>query len=268
MPALIRGGGESTRHPEDGPTGPRSAEASMSASGEYIPRIRTIVYAPAVTDPPMPVACPHCGGPISGPMTPVPEPRESAELPVVEDLPDADEVRIPVARVLQSVLEAIDGTRPLEQLRAVLAPSALRYARASLTAKRPMRASRMLSLRVCRPTQHAAEVTAVVRIEQRIRAMAAGSRPARSGCAAFYADPVSARVDKCGPVDEPRRTWREVGHDARMRTDRQPEAMEPMRWEQCVNCSPASPPSGAWTSSPRRPPSPPLFPSSSRRWSA
>jgi hypothetical protein len=76
-------------------------------------------------------------------------------------------------RLLRLVLEVIDGRRPAAQLDGVVVASVLRYVRAARPARRPVRVSRLLSLRVCRPVEHAVEAAAVVGVDQRVRAVAA-----------------------------------------------------------------------------------------------
>jgi hypothetical protein len=77
-------------------------------------------------------------------------------------------------QVLRLVLEVLDGRRPLTHLSAHLAPPALRYVRAA-HAQRPAvrQPSRMTSLHVSRPCEDAVEVTAVYRLRERARALAA-----------------------------------------------------------------------------------------------
>ncbi|WP_219419956.1 Rv3235 family protein [Pseudonocardia nigra] len=147
----------------------------MTSSSGHNRRIRSMAYEPtAEPTPPSRVACPHCGASITiGARNLAPEPSGEAPAALVVDLPDAAAVRVPVARVLRLILEVIDARRPVAQLDEVVAPSVLRYARAARLAGRPARVSRLLSLRVFRPTEHAAEAAAVVAVEQRRRAVAA-----------------------------------------------------------------------------------------------
>jgi hypothetical protein len=85
-----------------------------------------------------------------------------------------------VARVLGLVLEVIDGRRPPRQLDGIVAPLVLRYAQAAHVAGRP---ARLLSLRMCRPSERALEAAAVTVVGQRVRAVAAcpGEVRARAG---------------------------------------------------------------------------------------
>jgi hypothetical protein len=161
----------------------------MTTSGQG-PRIRRVSLAPtaaAAPDRPTGVGCPHCGGTaVIG--TPAGElaQADAASAAAVVGLPEVGAVRVPVARLLRLVLEVIDGRRPAAQLDGVVAPSVLRYLRAACVAG-PVRVSRLGSLRVCRPTEQAAEAAAVVEVDQRVRAVAARFEHQQAGwrCVAF-----------------------------------------------------------------------------------
>jgi hypothetical protein len=93
---------------------------------------------------------------------------------VPADLPFDPAVRARARRVLQVVLEVLDGHRPLAQLSRIVDPSPLAYLRAAagqLGAGRRSR-SRLKSIRVCQPHEGAAEVAAVCRVGGRTRALA------------------------------------------------------------------------------------------------
>jgi hypothetical protein len=110
-------------------------------------------------------------------------------------------MRDAVARVLRMLLEVIDARRPGAQLGGVAAGSVARYVRAARLAGCPARVSRLVSLRVCRPTEHAAEAAAVVVINRRVRAV--GSVRARTARVALRrtAHPVAG-------LSPPPRPWR------------------------------------------------------------
>ncbi|MGE3287939.1 MAG: Rv3235 family protein [Pseudonocardia sp.] len=90
-----------------------------------------------------------------------------------------DALRDEVETALLLVLEVLDGRRPAWQLSAHLAPEALRCVRSA--ARRGNGRSRLVSVRICRPTPAAAEVAAVYRLDGRARAVAARFEPGRSG---------------------------------------------------------------------------------------
>ena len=142
-------------------------------STDPTPRISPVRYEPAAVGVDVLGECPHCGGPLPTAAAPVLPQADPASLPVVEDLPDSDVLQGPVRRLLALVLEAVDGRRPVDQLAPALAPPVLRYVRAARLPRRPARASRAGSLRLCRPTEQAVEVAAVATIDRRVRAIAA-----------------------------------------------------------------------------------------------
>ena len=93
---------------------------------------------------------------------------------VPADLPFDPAVRARARRVLQVVLEVLDGHRPPGQLSPILDPSPLAYLRAvagQMAVGRRQR-SRLGTIRVCQPHEAAAEVAAVCRVGGRIRALA------------------------------------------------------------------------------------------------
>jgi len=93
---------------------------------------------------------------------------------VVVDLADSSDLRRRIAWVLRLALEVLDGRRPLAQLAPHLAPSAVRYMRAAVACRPPVREpSRMTSLHVGRPDVGIAEVAVVYRRGSRARALAA-----------------------------------------------------------------------------------------------
>lgn len=142
---------------------------SSSADG---PQIRKVNYeaSPAAAV----VECPHCGGPVEIAAAATDRgPGQMVPAAAIVVAPDVEPVRRQVAQVLRSVLEVIDGRRPVAQLLGVVAPSACRYARAARSDRGPGRVSRILSLRAFLPTEAAAEVTAVVAMDGRVRAVAA-----------------------------------------------------------------------------------------------
>jgi hypothetical protein len=164
-------------------------------SSRQTPRIRRTAYEPATAQPqPSVVACPHCGATLAvGAAAAAVEEADGARAAVAAGLPDAGALRVPVARVLRLVLEVIDGRRPARQLEGVVAPSVLRYARAARLAGRPVRVSRLRSLRMCRPTEHALEAAAVV-----------VSGPGRSRPGSSTSRPGGA-VSQCASCDRRRR---------------------------------------------------------------
>ncbi len=119
-----------------------------------VPRLRRVRYEPAPGEPP--------GAPPPVHSAPAPPPRVGG----------ADGMPRHAQLVLQLVLEALDGRRPLGHLTPHFAPSALRYLRA---ARRPPcgKPARLTSVHLCRPGPDAAEVAAVCRLAGRVRALAA-----------------------------------------------------------------------------------------------
>lgn len=157
----------------------------MTSSNHNAPRLTQLRYEPTAT-PTASVTCPHCGGAVG-----FAEPRADVR-PDVRTVPpvvsfDAVPVREPVARVLGTLLEVLDGRRPAEQLHAVAEPIVVRYARAARPTRRPQRVAWVLSLRVSRPSEHAAEAVAVISLGGRIRAMASRFEQSPRGwrCAAL-----------------------------------------------------------------------------------
>lgn len=139
---------------------------SSSADG---PQIRKVNYEASRVA--AVVECPHCGGPVEiAAAASDREPGQMVTAAAIVVAPDVEPVRRQVAQLLRSVLEVIDGRRPVAQLLGVVAPSACRYARSD---RGPGRVSRILSLRAFLPTEAAAEVTAVVAMDGRVRAVAA-----------------------------------------------------------------------------------------------
>jgi hypothetical protein len=124
-----------------------------------------------------PVARAHDGPP--------PPPTAPARRPQVvpADPGDPADLRRCIERVLRLALEVLDGRRPLAQLAPHLAPNAVRYVRAAVAQRPPLREpARMTSLHVRRPGAGVAEVAAVYRRGPRARALAArfdGGGPAR-----------------------------------------------------------------------------------------
>lgn len=155
----------------------------MTSSDHTAPRLARLNYEPT---PDASLACPHCGGIVT-----FPEPRPDVR-PDVRIVPpvisfDAAPVHEPVARVLGTLLEVLDGRRPADQLHAVADPVVVRYARAARPTRRPQRVARVLSLRVSRPAEHAAEAAAVISLGGRVRAMASRFEQSPRGwrCAAL-----------------------------------------------------------------------------------
>lgn len=144
----------------------------MTSRSAHRPRIRRTNYesnpVPAV------VACPHCGGVVGVGVSASQKIQQQpdAETGAVSS-PDAEPVRRQVAHVLRSVLEVIDGRRPAAQLGGTATPSACRYVRAARLNRAPGRVSRLMSVRVFLPADGAAEATAVVAMDGRVRAVAA-----------------------------------------------------------------------------------------------
>jgi hypothetical protein len=129
------------------------------AARAHPPRLRLLRYEP---DP-------------DGPPPPQP-PTASNRLPgvVPVDPVDPADLRRCIERVLRLALEVLDGRRPLAQLAPHLAPNAVRYVRAAVAQRPPLREpARMTSLHVRRPGQGVAEVAAVYRRGPRARAIAA-----------------------------------------------------------------------------------------------
>jgi Family of unknown function (DUF6459) len=119
-----------------------------------VPRLRRVRYEPAPGEPP------------SAPTPVSSQPASPPRVGVADGMPRHAQL------VLQLVLEALDGRRPLGHLAPHFAPSALRYLRA---ARRPRcgEPARLTSVHVCRPGSDAAEIAAVYRLAGRARAVAA-----------------------------------------------------------------------------------------------
>jgi hypothetical protein len=144
----------------------------MTSGGEHTGRIRRIAYGPAPADPQGASVCVHCGGQRQA-QGEVRQPSRAAAFQAAADLPDERAARETVAWVVRLVLEVIDARRPIAQLKGVATTTVLRYVRAARLAAYPARSSRLLSIRICSPTGEVIEAAAVVRIEQRTRALAA-----------------------------------------------------------------------------------------------
>jgi hypothetical protein len=102
---------------------------------------------------------------------PVPPP-----VPIPEDLPFDHEAYVTAHRALGLVLEVLDRRRPLIHLRPMLTAHAFRYVTVvtdRLPTSAPRGDARVLSIRMCQPTEHVAEVAAVCRLNGRHRAVAA-----------------------------------------------------------------------------------------------
>ena len=123
------------------------------------------------------------------------------------DHADAADLRRHVGRVLRLALEVLDGRRPLAQLTPHLAPSTMRYMRAALAGRPPLREpSRMTSLHLGRPCTGVAEVAVVYRRGRRARALAARfERTGPGGAPARVPRTTAGRTDTVA-VDRPE--WR------------------------------------------------------------
>ena len=129
-----------------------------AAPGDSSPRLRLLRYEP---DPGRPAEPPT----VSGPARPNTAPVQPA---------DRGDLRRHLERVLRLALEVLDGRRPLAQLTPHLTPGTVRYMRAALALRPPLREpSRMTSLHLARPRPGAAEVAAVYRRGPRTRVAAA-----------------------------------------------------------------------------------------------
>ena len=125
------------------------------------------------TSPTTGTPCPHCAGTGLAQSPAVARVVESTPVEHVAGLPDAGPVRMPIGAALRVLFEAIDGRRPVEQLTTVTTVPVLRHVRAARDCQRQGRVTRLRSVRICRPTEHAAEVGAVVGSGGRVRAVAA-----------------------------------------------------------------------------------------------
>lgn len=147
----------------------------MTSNSGHAPRIYRVGHEPTALPPAVSVvACPHCGGTVhvAAPAVEAVQ-RSTVRVTGPAGLPEAGPVRGPVGRVLGLVFEVIDGRRPAEQLTRVVTAPVLRYIRAARLERCPARVSRLLSLKMCRPTDGAVEAAAVAALETRIRAVAA-----------------------------------------------------------------------------------------------
>jgi hypothetical protein len=77
-----------------------------------------------------------------------------------------------IGQALKVLFGAIDGLRPIEQMAKVAAAPVVRHVRAARACQRGGRATRLRSVRICRPTEDVAEVAAVVGFDGRVRAVA------------------------------------------------------------------------------------------------
>jgi hypothetical protein len=159
-----------------------SASVADPVACAHPPRLRLLRYEPDPDGPPPP----------RPPAAPVQRPHV---VPV--DQVDPADLRRCIERVLRLALEVLDGRRPLAQLAPHLDPNAVRYVRAAVAQRPPLREpARMTSLHVRRPVPGVAEVAAVYRRGPRARALAARferGRPARvPHTAASRSDPRAA----------------------------------------------------------------------------
>jgi hypothetical protein len=156
------------------------------------PRLRLLRYEPDPDRPipPQPAAAPA---------------RRPHVVPV--DHTGAADLRRHVERVLRLALEVLDGRRPLAQLTPHLTPSTVRYMRAALAGRPPLREpSRMTSLHLGRPRTGVAEVAVVYRRGRRARALAARFERARPGSAPARVQRTTAGRTDAFAVDQPE--WR------------------------------------------------------------
>ena len=123
------------------------------------------------------------------------------------DHADGADLRRHIERVLRLALEVLDGRRPLAQLTPHLAPSTVRYMRAALAGRPPLREpSRMTSLHLGRPRTGVAEVAVVYRRGRRARALAARFERARPDGAPVRVPRTTAGRPDAFAVDRPE--WR------------------------------------------------------------
>jgi hypothetical protein len=141
----------------------------MSTSSEQGPRLRRLNYEPTTTQS---AACPHCGATIDPTSTAARTSGTSPDVPVVT-VPDAELARPVVAGVVRVLIEALDGRRGAAQLERVASPRVCRYLHATRLARGPVHATRVRSLRLCRPREDVVEVALVVLTAGRVRAVAA-----------------------------------------------------------------------------------------------
>lgn len=107
--------------------------------------------------------------------TRTPEAPVRAALPATPtaDLPAGAVLRAPLAMALRVILEVVDGRRLARQLVEIVSASVGRYVGTMASCRRPLHAARLLSVRVCRPSETGAEAAAVVLLDRRVRAVAA-----------------------------------------------------------------------------------------------
>jgi Family of unknown function (DUF6459) len=105
------------------------------------------------------------------------EPREDVE-PVVKGM---------VRRLMVVILEALDGRRPLAQLRTQLAPLVFSSIETRVRALASPRTSRLRSLHTCQPARGVIEACGVVDVGPTVRAIAARFELATNSvrCSAF-----------------------------------------------------------------------------------
>jgi len=170
----------------------RPVDLDPAAREHPPPRLRLLRYEP---DPDRPA-----------PPRPATTPaRRPHVVPV--DHADAADLRRHVGRVLRLALEVLDGRRPLAQLTPHLAPSTMRYMRAALAGRPPLREpSRMTSLHLGRPCTGVAEVAVVYRRGRRARALAARFERTRPGSAPARVPRTTAGRTNAFAVDRPE--WR------------------------------------------------------------
>ena len=126
---------------------------------------------------------------------------------VPADHADQADLRRHIGRVLRLALEVLDGRRPLTQLTPYLTPSTVRYMRAALAGRPPLREpSRMTSLHLGRPRTGVAEVAVVYRRGRRTRALAARFELARPGRAPARVPRTTAGRTEAFAADRPE--WR------------------------------------------------------------
>jgi hypothetical protein len=166
-----------------------SASAVDPVARANPPRLRLLRYEPDPDGPPPPLS------PTAPPQRPQVVPADPGD--------DPADLRRCIERVLRLALEVLDARRPLAQLAPHLAPNAVRYVRAAVAQRPPLREpARMTSLHVRRPGPGVAEVAAVYRRGPRTRALAA--RFERDGPARV---PHTA-ADRSGPRAADRPPWR------------------------------------------------------------
>ena len=146
------------------------------------PRLRLLRYEPDPDGPPPPQQSTA--------------PARRPHIVPVDPVDKADPRRC-IDRVLRLALEVLDGRRPLAQLAPHLAPSAVRYMRAAVAQRPPLREpARMTSLHVSRPGSNVAEVAVVYRRGPRARALAARFEQGRWGTGPVrVAHPAAGRPD-------------------------------------------------------------------------